>query len=143
MSNPLPFAESIRQAFQPTKRGVIGVVDDLLGLCQKQEIQLDWHANQCRVRSVGLDPQESIAVPLPKTVFRALLARLAALCNERNPGSVSPYGGEGELTVGVNPATVCRVTFTNTPREQRVQLTRIQKDKTASTVEAVLFQRGH
>jgi len=25
--------------------------------------------------------------------------------NERDPGSVSPYGGEGELKVGVDPAT--------------------------------------
>jgi len=131
MSDPSPFLQLIRQVFRPTQHGVVGLVDDLLELCQEQGLQLDWHADQCRVRSIGVEPEESIEVPVPKSVFRAVLARLAALCNERNPRSVSPYGGEGELTVGVDPATVCRVAFTNTPGTQRVQLTRIQQDDRA------------
>jgi hypothetical protein len=128
MSDPSKFLQLIRQVFRPTQRGVAGLVDDLLELCQEQGLQLDWHADQCRVRSIGAEADESIEVPVPKSVFRAVLARFAALCNERNPGSVSPYGGEGELTVGVDPATVCRVAFTNTLATQRVQLTRIQQD---------------
>jgi hypothetical protein len=118
--------ELVRHVFRPTQRGVVGLVDDLLGLCREQELQLDWHADQCRVRAIGEESEESIEVALPKSVFRAILARLAALCNERNPGSASPYGGEGELTAGVDPDTLYRVVFTNTPDSQRVHLTRIQ-----------------
>jgi hypothetical protein len=128
MSNPTPFLDRIRQIFRPTQRGVVGMVDDLLGLCQNQELQLDWHADRCHVCTIGAEPEESIEVPIPKSVFRAVLARLAALCNERNPASVSPYGGEGELIVGVDPATVCRVAFTNTPDAQCVRLTRIENE---------------
>jgi len=132
MNNPSLSSELIRQLLRPTQRGVVGLVDDLLESCRAQELQLDWHADQCRVRASGLEPEEFIAVPLPKSVFRAVLARLATLCNERNPGSVSPYGGEGELTVGGDPATVCQVTFTNTPGVQSVRLTRVQSDNQES-----------
>ncbi len=125
MSNPSPLLDRICQVFQPTQRAVVGLVDDLLGLSREQDFQLDWHDDQCRVRTIGAEPEESIAVPVAKSVFRAVLARRAALCNERNPASVSPYGGEGELTVGVDPATVCRAAFTNTPGAQRARLTRI------------------
>jgi hypothetical protein len=128
MSNPSPFLDRIRQVFRPTQRGVVGLVDDLLGSCQKQELQLDWHDGQCRVRAIGAEPEESIEVPVSKSVFRAVLARLAALCNERKPASVSPYGGKGELTIGVDRATICSVAFTNTPDTQHLRLTRIQKD---------------
>jgi hypothetical protein len=92
----------------------------LLRICQDRGLQLDWHAGQCRICSIGVVPEEAIEVPLPKSVFRAILARLAALCDERSPGSVSPYGGVGELAVGVAPAILRAVAFTNTPGEQRV-----------------------
>jgi hypothetical protein len=68
-------------------------------------------------------PQESIEVPLPRSVFRAILARIAALCGERMPNPVSPYGGEGELAIGTNPPTVFQVAFSNTPDEQRLEIT--------------------
>jgi len=131
MSNPSSSLELVGQVLRPTNGGVVGLVNDLLGLCPEQGLELDWHADRCRVHSLGVEPEKSIEVPLPKSVFRAVLARLAALCNERDPGSVSPYGGEGELIVGVDPATVCRVAFTNTSSAQRVRLTRIPRDNQA------------
>jgi hypothetical protein len=128
MSSPSSFLDLAGQVFRPTHRGVAGLVNDLLELCPEQGLELDWRADHCRVCCLGVEPEEAIEVPLPKSVFRAVLARLATLCNERNPGSVSPYGGEGALMVGVDPATVCRVAFTNTSSAQRVRLTRIQQD---------------
>jgi hypothetical protein len=101
---------------------VVGLVEDLLDVCQDGGLQLDWHGGQCRILSVGSTPEEAIEVPLPKSVFRALLARLAALCNERTPGSVSPYGGHGELVIGTEPPRTYTVALTNTPDEQKVQL---------------------
>jgi hypothetical protein len=122
--NKIPsFPERLQEAFSPTSRGVIGVVDELLGLCREQGLQLGWHANQCQVREVGKEPQNSTELPLPKSVFRAILARVAALCNERSPDSISPYGGEGELSVGTNPPEILHVVFTNTPDEQRMVVT--------------------
>jgi len=120
--------ELVGQVLRPTNRGVVGLVSDLLRLCPEQGLELDWHGDHCRVRSPRVEPEESIEVPLPKSVFRAVLARLAALCNEGDPGSVSPYGGEGALKAGVDPATVCGVAFINTSSAQRVRLTRIPQD---------------
>lgn len=122
MSNLSDLTERLQRVFEPTPRGVVGLVEDLLGLCREQGLQFDWNTNQCQVRPLGAGPQETTEVPLQKSVFRAMLARLAALCNERTPDSVSPYGGEGELSVGTNPPTIFRVVFANAPGEQRLQV---------------------
>ncbi len=129
MNHASPFPERLQRAFEPDRRGVVGLVDDLLSLCREQGLQLDWQANRCRVRPLGAQPQESTEVPLPKSVFRAILARMAVLCNERIPDSVSPYGGEGELSICTNPPTVFRVAFINTPGEQRLEVRRFTDDE--------------
>lgn len=128
MSDLSTYFDSIRRVFQPTQHGVVGLVDNLLGLSQGQDLQIEWQDGRCRVRALGAEPEEFIEVPLPKSVFRAVLARLATLCNQHDLGSTSPYGGEGELAIGGDPPTVCRVEFTNTLDVQRVQLVRIDKD---------------
>jgi hypothetical protein len=71
---------------------------------------------------LGGDVAELTEVPLARSVFRAILARVAVLCNERSPNSVSPYGGQGELLAGSNPAKLFRATFVNTADEQRLEL---------------------
>jgi hypothetical protein len=122
MSNQLPFAERLQRAFEFHSRGVVGLADDLLGLCRERNLQLDWQANRCQVRMLGAGPQEATHVSISKSVYRAVLARIAALCNERRPHSVSPYGGEGELMIHANPAAVFRVSFVNCPTEQRLKV---------------------
>ncbi|MBY0459974.1 MAG: hypothetical protein K2V38_21870 [Gemmataceae bacterium] len=61
-------------------------------------------------------------------MFRAALARVAALCNEQHPGSVTPYRGEGEVVVppphspNRSPPSTCYVSFINTPSEQHLEM---------------------
>lgn len=124
ITSPLPTV--LRTALTHPTRGIAGVVDDLLAACRESGLQLDWQTDRCRVRSGGGDAEELVDVPLRRSVFRAILARVAALCNERSPNSVSPYGGQTELSLGANPARVVRVTFTNTPDEQRLELSQVQ-----------------
>jgi hypothetical protein len=98
------------------------LVDDLLLLCRDQGIELDWQSDICRWRHSGGKWEEPIAASIRKSEFRAILARIATLCNERIPDSVSPYGGEGELSVGASPAAVFTVRLINTAAEQRLEL---------------------
>jgi hypothetical protein len=135
MSELSSFFQSIRHALRPTDRGVDGLVDDLLALCQGQGIELDWHAGRCRVRTIGIEPEGDIEMPLPRPVFRAALARIASLRNERKPGAVSPYGGQGELMVGADRSTLYRATFTNTQDAQQLQLTPVNCDDRAGDQE--------
>ena len=128
MNNSSPFPERIQRVFEPTRHGVVGLVDNLLGLCGEEGLQLDWQADQCRVGPLGDASRVVIEIPLAKSVFRAILARIAALCNERIPNSVSPYGGEGEVSVGTEPSTVLRVSFVNTPSEQSLEIGRPASD---------------
>lgn len=132
MKNASPLPELISQVFQPTPRGVVGLVDDLLGICSNQGLQFEWRDGRCRVRRIGVESAEPLDISMPKSVFRALLARLATLCNEQNPDSVSPYSGEGELTVDTNPPVVLHLVFVNTPDEQRGELAPIQQSKAKS-----------
>ena len=115
-------------AFMRPSRPVVGLVDDLLAACQEQGVRLDWQDGRCRVRSLEGGPEGVIDVPLRKSVFRAILARVAVLCNERNPNSVSPYGGQGELSIGTDPTMVFRLEFANTPDEQRLELARVRPE---------------
>jgi hypothetical protein len=107
---------------QPTG-GIAGLVDGLLVICRKHGLQLEWQAGRCRFRPAGGDWEELADVPLRKSVFRAILGRLAALCNEQTPNAVSPYGGQCELSADANSPTLFRVTFTNTAEEQKLELT--------------------
>ena len=88
----------------------------------------------CRITSLGAEPYHAAEIPLGKTVFRAMLARIAALCNERTPNSVSPYGGEGEFSIWTEPPTVFHVAFTNTPDEQRIELIHVRDGKDRASV---------
>jgi hypothetical protein len=128
MIHSTPFAERVQRAFKPTARGVVGLVDDLLALCHTHQLRINFQDSHCYIRPLGADPHDALDVPLPKSVFRAVLARIAALCNEHHPGSVTPYRGEGEIVVPapvsenrVQPST-CHVAFTNTPTDQRLEV---------------------
>ena len=87
------FADRVRSAFQPTTRGVVGLVDDLLYLCRHYQLRINFRDGHCAIRRLGADAEESLDVPVPKSVFRAALARIAAICNEQRPESVTPYRG--------------------------------------------------
>lgn len=117
--------DRLREAFIPGPRGVVGLVDDLLRLCDEQGLSLSWDAGRCHVRSPGSRSDRLTEIPLPGSVFRAALARFAVLCNENVPGSVSPYGGEGRLSIASLYPAIFRIEFTNTAAEQRLELRRV------------------
>jgi hypothetical protein len=130
MNVPLTAPEQLHRALTTPTRGVLGLVDDLLAVAREHGIQLAWHSGHCRVRFLEGDPPSWIEVPLRKSVVRAALARVAVLCNQRNPHSVSPYGGQGELLAGTDPATTIRVAFVNTPDEQSLELASARRGAT-------------
>jgi hypothetical protein len=108
--------------FERPSGGVIGLVDDLLRLCPEQGLQLTWQHDCCVIRSLAANTDEVLERPLPKSVFRAMLARVATLCNERNADAVSPFGGQCNLSIDADSPTVLQITFTNTAAEQKVEL---------------------
>ncbi len=87
MSTESDISRVVRSVLEHPTQGIAGLVDDLLTVCRDHALELDWQAGRCRFRSSGGD-WELIELPLRKSVFRAILARVAVLCNERIPDSV-------------------------------------------------------
>ena len=139
MNTTSQLSGTLRSALERPTRGVVGLVDDLLRLCPEQGLRLDWRDERCRIRSLTGSLEELLDLPLRKSIFRAILARVAALCNERSPSSVSPYGGQGELLIVTEaiggdfalgdrqvrrswPPVLFRVSFANTADEHKLEL---------------------
>jgi hypothetical protein len=143
MTDASQFPRLIRRAFEPGERGVAGLVDDLLGSCGERGLRLDWQDDLCRVHLLGVEPNDVADIPLGKSVFRAMLARIAALCNERVPDSVSAYGGEGELSIPTDRLAVFHVEFANTPGEQWMEVARVSDGDNGSALDGASEGVGH
>jgi hypothetical protein len=122
MNTTAAFSEAFRSALDNPVGGVVGLVDSLLQLCPPEGLVLDWQGDGIRVRLRSGRAEVVLVKPLRKSVFRAILARMAVLCNDRSLNSLSPYGGQGELQVSTHPPQTFRVTLTNTASEQELEL---------------------
>jgi hypothetical protein len=114
---------SLRRTIMEPTDGVVGLVDEVIALCQQKCLCVEWSDNKCRVRFNGSNEEQVIDVPLRKSVFRAILARVAFLCSEQDRASFSPYGGHGALPAGANSKYSMQAVWVNTPQEQRLELT--------------------
>lgn len=122
MNKQASLSERFTRALTTSNQGVVGLVDELLAASQEQGIRLCWQSGRCHVSILKADSPDQFEVPVQKSVIRAVLARVAALCNERTPNSATPYGGVGEVTVDADPTKVIGVKFVNTAEEQSLEL---------------------
>jgi hypothetical protein len=123
--NPSQTADDrLRRAFAPTQGGIVGLTDQLLEACVDSDVEFKRVGNRCVCHwTVGGETKEAL-VPLPPAAFRTILARVAALCNEYSPNAVTPYRGEGLLTLKGSPPAIVHVAFVNSPDEQRLEVKR-------------------
>ena len=90
-----------------TEQVRIGAVADLHYTTTSQGSLKALFERACQAVDVlllGGDLTDVLELPFRKSVVRAALARIAVLCNEHTPHSVSPYGGQDELSVGGDQA---------------------------------------
>jgi len=123
MSNRSSIFARLAHAFSTPHNGVLGLVDDVLKIATEEDLLLKWHDGHCSITVINGDPEDRIDLPFRMSVFRAALARVAALCNEQTTEDVSPYGGTANLKWG-DPPVGLHVVFVNTPAEQRLELLR-------------------
>ncbi len=120
VSQTLP--DWLQSAFTPTQHGVVGLTEQVLAACVGRDVAFKRVGDQCVCRWAVAQETQEVAVPLPPAAFRTLLARIAVLCNEHSPGSVTPYGGTGQLGVETRFPAVFQVAFVNTPGKQQLEL---------------------
>jgi hypothetical protein len=104
----------LKDAMTPGSRGIIDSVDKLLRFAQDHPIAMDEHETTIRIRLLDIELREPFQFSFKRRVFRVILARIAAICNDLRPGSVSPYGGSGDLAVPGNPSRLLHADFSNT-----------------------------
>lgn len=97
MNDTSQVLKEIEESLTEGPRNVVELVDDLLPTFQKQAMVLKWNDGKCCFHCLPDGALDSRGVPIPRSVFRSVLARMAVLCNQNVPDSVTPYGGEGEL----------------------------------------------
>jgi hypothetical protein len=114
--------DCLRRAFAPTQRGIVGLTEQLLGAFVGGDVAFEPVGDRCVCRWTVSGETQEATVPLRPAAFRTVLDRIAVLCNERSPNSVTPYGGEGLLAVKGQPATAVQVAFVNTPDKQQLKL---------------------
>jgi hypothetical protein len=115
-------SEILRSILTQPTGGVVGLVDELLQVTLENGLQLDWRPDQFRFRARGGDWEELADFGLRKSVFRAILARVAALCNEQASIPLSPYEGRGDLTVSPSNTAVVHVNYVNDASNQRLEI---------------------
>jgi hypothetical protein len=122
MSEQATFADRFKTAFRPAGGGVVALTEQVLHLFGEPGAVIECREGRCWCQPRGSAEKEAVEVPLSKPLFRAILARVAAMCNEQSPGAVSPYGGAGDLTTGGTPSGRFHVEFLNTAGEQRLEV---------------------
>lgn len=116
-------ADRIRLALSAPTNGIVGMAHDLLSICHDNAVIIRWESTGVQVETAEGGETRTLTVPLRKSVFRSVLARLVMLCNETRLGSITPYGGISEIIVPGTPDSHYCISITNTPDEQVIELT--------------------
>lgn len=80
---------------QDTSRGVLGLVDELLSIASDHGLAMNWQHDRCRIHTMLAEPDEGADFAVPQSVFRAVLARVAALCGEHASETVPRMAAKG------------------------------------------------
>lgn len=122
---PLPDAAPpiLWRQFTPRGDGVLDLVDDVLARCVEGRVRLVWGPGSVTEFPLSGAAPVAFAFAIRNSAFRALLARMSVLCDGPGAETVSPYGGRGAFTDPRWPHVRFWVDFTNTPAEQRLDLT--------------------
>ncbi len=106
--------------------GIVAMVDSLLTNCADYRVEVEFREDIYQGEVLDARGRFTVESSIPKPVLRAIIARVAALCNEQTPHAVSPYGGEGELTVSAKPGALLKAVFVNTTDQQHLTLTTLR-----------------
>jgi hypothetical protein len=117
--------DSLHNAIMHPTGAIVGMVDEVLQLCRQHSLELNWRDGKCRITPIGSNREDVLDLPLQRSIFRVILARIAKLCGDNAPGTFNPYGGHGELIVGSEPAILFRVEWSNTLADQHLIMTPI------------------
>ncbi len=70
--------DCLQRAFVPAQRGIVGLTEQLLGVCAAGDVEFERVGDRCVCRwTVDGDTQETTA-PLPPTAFRVILAQVVS-----------------------------------------------------------------
>jgi hypothetical protein len=117
-----PIAQRLEAKFAtPTERGIIGLVNDVLLLCAEHGVEFECDGERCTLHSRQDASEESCPLTFNRSILRAGLAYISALCKKQSP--TSPYGGQGTIVIANEPQKSLEIVFVNTSSEQSLRIT--------------------
>ena len=113
----------LKQILQPSPSGVVGMADALLELCFRECIEIRATNFGITSRQANGTETNVIVNPWPRSsVFRAILARIIARCNDYSVDSVPIYGGDGIWARSMDEVSQLRISVSNTTSDSRIHI---------------------
>lgn len=103
----------------PGPLGVIGLADDLISFCNGYQLDLSLTPAHCITFDLLHQQKEVLPHSLPRSAFRALLARFTALCS--HSVDMTPYRGTGRIELADTNQWI-DVSVQNTKDQQSLDL---------------------
>ena len=103
----------------PRAGGVLALADELVNYCLGHQVSLTITTGNCVVVDAHNQQKEVVPITLSKVMFRALIARFAALCSSAK--TMTPYGGTGQIELP-DHSLILKVALKNTIDHQWLEL---------------------
>lgn len=118
------FRDNINSLFHSQEFGIVTLVDELIELSLDHGLRIRLLNGHCLAEQLMTTDKDLVEIPLPKSAFRAVLARIATICNDQHPQSVTPYRGQVKIDwrSQSGSTTVCQLEFVNTATEQQLEI---------------------
>lgn len=116
---PSEFDRLLRVMDSLPNTNVLESVDALLQTCAEDGLCVEIGPDETKMSVLGLAREWRRTISA-RRILRSLLARVAEVMKSAGAGTVSPYGGRGELAIG---GTTLAIEFTNTADAQLLRLT--------------------
>lgn len=112
--------------FKPREGGVLDLIGDMSAHLVENRLRIVWVPGVVTEYPLAGGEPRSFEFAFRNSIFRLVMARMGVLCGEKaKEDPIYPYRGRGEFTDPRWPHVRFRVEFTNTPADQRLDLTPI------------------
>jgi hypothetical protein len=112
--------DAIIDLFQKPQLGCVAIVDGILKIACKFPLKFEWAEDRCQLQILNSDQQTKM--PIRKSTFRAIIARVATIASEKSFLAFNPSVGDENFSIGADVDIGLAARFENSPDRQMLEL---------------------